>query len=245
LTARSGEKLGFVWLFWVIHESCLSKWGIRLMTHIPKSARALTGVVIGVVVSCAVGILFYFQPSTATGLATLVALVGVTITLQLASLFQQNRSDEEQTRQQRIFSIAESIDWLPERIEAILNSAQKVQERYPGTLVTEVARREFDKCVDEMKKLQTGRHDTPFDDNRLSNEMTEKADEIQATSVDKIDLDWWQSPAGVEYWQRNVQAIARGCNITRIFIYEKKWTSAHESLARKQDKAGVHVKRIV
>ena len=63
------------------------------------------------------------------------------------------------------------------------------------------------------------------------------------TSVPAVDLDWWLQPVGRQYWQAQLEALARGVAIRRVFIYQT-WTAGLDALAREQAEAGVAVRRI-
>ena len=58
------------------------------------------------------------------------------------------------------------------------------------------------------------------------------------------DLAWHRSDVGRRYWAMQLDALARGWKIQRIFIYDT-WTADLDSLAGEHKSAGVRVKRIL
>jgi hypothetical protein len=67
--------------------------------------------------------------------------------------------------------------------------------------------------------------------------------EMLATSVPSIDLEWWKSPEGQQYWSLQEKAIQRGVSIRRVFIYDT-WTDEIDDMARTQRSAGAKVGRV-
>ena len=67
---------------------------------------------------------------------------------------------------------------------------------------------------------------------------------LRTTSLQPQDLVWHRSDVGRRYWAMQLDALARGWEIQRIFIYDT-WTADLDSLAGKHKSAGVRVKRIL
>ena len=211
------------------------------------AAQTLT-LSIGIVLSVALGVVFYFRTDVSTAIACFAGLVGTTITLQVESLFRERRDREETTRQQRLVGRIEDFTWMPELLDNALGALSVIEQNYGGTMAVELARKAFDDCLTQLKDLQRGHYSTPDDDyspNSPVNALNERVKHsMSATSVGG-DLDWWLGATfGRDaYWRLNVQALERGVEIKRIFIYET-WTDELEALAKTQHERGVRVLRV-
>jgi hypothetical protein len=209
-----------------------------------KKSRESTVLLVGVLLSAGLGVFFYFRTDVNTALATVAGLVGTTIALQVESLLRERRTDEELSRQQRLILRVEAVNWLPEQLEKMIESIHAIEQTYHETIVPDLVRRIFESFLAQMRNLQRGQFEVPIDDNWLIYALTKRASEvILATSVDAVDLAWWKSAAGQNYWRLNQEALRKGVRIRRIFIYHE-WGPEHEALARSQSDASVDVLRV-
>ncbi|MFC3381567.1 hypothetical protein [Couchioplanes azureus] len=134
--------------------------------------------------------------------------------------------------------------WVQIAVRDALDAAVNIEAKYAGTMATVLCRKIMDDCLDQLRDLQRGHFEAPFDDNWLVYALTERTkDRLLATSVEEVDLKWWQSAAGHTYWRLHREALARGIRVQRIFIY-RDWTDDHETLARRQRDAGVRTLRV-
>lgn len=67
---------------------------------------------------------------------------------------------------------------------------------------------------------------------------------MRTTSLQPQDLVWHRSDVGRRYWAAQLDALARGWEIQRIFIYDT-WSGDLDSLSGERKSAGVRVKRIL
>lgn len=200
---------------------------------------------IGVTLSAALGVVFYFKTDLATAMATLAGLIGTTITLQIESIFRERRITESITRQQRLVGQVEAVEWLPGLLDQALSAISAIEHAYGGTTAVDLTRKAFDDCLAQLKDLQRGRYVTSIDDNKLVFAMTKQVQRtLRATSADAQNLrDFWLAPTGEHYWRLNQGALQRGVAIQRIFIYHT-WNDKLEALARKQHDTGVSTLRV-
>jgi hypothetical protein len=203
---------------------------------------------IGLVLSVALGVVFYVNTDLSTAMATFAGLVGTTITLQVESLFRERKEQEEATRQQRLVGRIETIDWLPDLLDRALGALTTVEQSYGGTMAVDLARKAFDDCLTQLRDLQRGHYNTTDFDPSPNSPITALNERVKhsifATSF-AGDIDWWlgASFGRTEYWRLNEQALLRGVEIRRIFIYDA-WTDALDALANFQHGRGVRVFRV-
>jgi len=203
--------------------------------------------VTGVVLSVALGVFFYFRTDLSTALATFAGLIGITITLQIESLFRERRDREEATRQQRLIERIESVAWMPELLDHALSAMGVIEQTYRSTMAVDLARKAFDDCLAQLKDLQRGHYSTPDTEDSPNSPfyaLTEQLRHSLLTTAIGEDLEWWLHPSvSRTYWHLNVQALRRGVTIRRIFIYED-WTDELAKVATLHHESGVQVFRV-
>lgn len=200
--------------------------------------------VVGVLVSVLLGAFFYFRTDVKAAFATFAGLLGVTISLQVESLLRERRLGEAATRQQRLVTRVEALAWLPDLLDRSLAALEAVRVEFSGTTAPDLGRRAFEDCVNQLENLRRGHFEAPFEDNWLLHSLTGSVRKsLLATSVDDVDLDWWHSADGKAYWRLNEEALRRGVEVQRIFIY-RDWTDSHAALARRQSVCGVRTLRV-
>jgi hypothetical protein len=134
--------------------------------------------------------------------------------------------------------------WRLPLIEEILTATNRVEREFGTTPAVTACRQTFQDSLERLIDLQRGHFSTPYGDIRLIRNLTETvAKELRATSVQDIDLSWWLTPKSQTYWKLQQEAIARGVQITRIFIYHD-WNNDLARLCSIQRDAGVNVLRI-
>jgi hypothetical protein len=209
------------------------------------SARVADPVlVIGTLVSVALGVLFYLRQDLAPALATVAGVLGLVITLQVQAMLQDRRDAEHQSRVGSMIAAIEEIPWLPDVMEPALQAARHVEHEFEGTPAVNICREAFDRCLGTLVDLDRGHFSTPYGDRGLFLSLIKNTRRMMcATSVPAVDFDWWLEPAGRQYWKAQVDALAQGVTIRRVFIYQT-WPSELDALAREQAEAGVVVRRI-
>jgi hypothetical protein len=200
--------------------------------------------IVGTGLSVLLAVIFYVREDTAQALGTLAGLIGGVITLQVQTLLKERRRIDHETRVGHMVSTIEKIPWLPDLMEPMLRAAKHVERDYDGTPAQDACRRAFEECLRTLTDLERGHFRSPYGDNEVFLGLIERArEQICVTSVPTVDLAWWREPVGRQYWQAQVDAMARGVVIRRVFIYHE-WTDDLDALAREQLQAGVRVRRV-
>jgi hypothetical protein len=123
--------------------------------------------IIGTLISVALGVIFYLRQDLAPALATVAGLLGVVITLQVQAMLQDRRNAEHQSRVGSMIAAIEEIPWLPDVMEPALRAAKHVQREFEGTPAVNVCREAFDRCLGTLVDLERGHFSTPYGDNAL------------------------------------------------------------------------------
>lgn len=200
--------------------------------------------VIGIILSVGLSVIFYVREDTAQAMGTVAGLIGGMITLQVQTLLRDKRRIEHETRVGYMISTIEKIPWLPDLMEPMLRAAKHVEREFKGTPAEDACRDAFEDCLRTLADLERGHFRAPYGDNRLFLSLIKNCrTSMCVTSVPSVDLGWWLQPVGRQYWLAQVDAIARGIEIRRVFIYQE-WTDDLDALAREQIAAGVHVRRV-
>jgi hypothetical protein len=140
--------------------------------------------------------------------------------------------------------LANAPTWVDDVLKDALDAAVGIEASYTDTMATVLCRKILEDCRNQLRDLRRGYFEAPFDDNWLVYALTERTKRhLLATSVEEVDLRWWQSAAGHTYWRLHQEALARGISVRRVFIY-REWTHEHETLARRQCGGGVRTLRV-
>ncbi|NUR89315.1 MAG: hypothetical protein HOY71_34970 [Nonomuraea sp.] len=200
--------------------------------------------VVGTILSVLLGVIFYVREDTAQALGTVAGLIGGVITLQIQTLLKEKRRIDHETRVGHMVSTIEKIPWLPDLMEPMLRAAKHVEREYGGTPAEDACRVAFEECLRTLADLERGHFRAPYGDNGVFLKLiTQSRESMCVTSVPAVDLTWWREPVGRQYWQAQVEALARGVVIRRVFIYTD-WNEDLDDLAREQMAAGVKVRRV-
>lgn len=174
----------------------------------------------------------------------MAGLQATLITLQVQTLLKHSREQTIETRQLRLIANMEKLEWMPEVVDRLTTSIWRVDQAFPDTQIIAAARSYLERTANDLKELERGHLRIEWEDIDLVLAQTAAAKRsLHATSVQGVDLKWWLSRPGRRYWQAHREALARGLEVERVFIYHS-WTDELDSLAREQFEAGVRVLRV-
>ncbi|MET7962837.1 hypothetical protein [Micromonospora zamorensis] len=205
---------------------------VRLVAH--ADPVALVGITLSITLSIALDL-----SNAASGVESLLAgLMGITISLLVDSL----------ARAERRFHLRTLLDgppWLVRTTTELAGAMRDAAEQHAGTRVAVEAQRRYEQFRLEAEQLAEG---------RIIRRGDEDEDLIGATRtcVQRLDaltnvmprasgeLSWWRSEIGRRYWDTNVEALQRGVQITRVFVYARL-SDELSALVEKQRAAGARV----
>ena len=204
---------------------------------------SLATLLIGTVLSAAMGVFFYYRTDLNAAFATFAGLLGTAITLQVEMIGHRYREDSMRTKQQRLIASLDRTRWAFDLLEKMMSSIEDINQQRSKVL-DELAHRSMEDCIQNLNNLASGRFENKYDDFWLLFTLTENAERsIRTTSFGRLDLEWWSSAGGQAYWRLQCRAIERGITVRRIFIFDD-WTAAHEKLVEMQRSRGVHTMRV-
>lgn len=196
----------------------------------------LTGVFTSILIAVALYLL-----GVETFQSTLVALLGTIITLQIDQIGRTESAIEKTRQYATSWQKLETSSWLKEYIEQIIEASYVVGTSLRSDIFVESAKLEVESCRNNLQEMARGQLRTP--DHRLMLRATERAKErLRAISVSNPveGFGWWTSPIGRRYWEANLEMLAKGVRIERIFVYDQL-TDKLQDLVREQATAGVEV----
>jgi hypothetical protein len=212
-----------------------------------RTRSAMLTLVIGVVLSCALAVFFYFRTDLSTAFATFAGLIGTTITLQVESLRRERQEREQATRDQRLIAQMETAPWMPELLDRTLSAYSAVVQNYGSTMAVELSRKALENCQVQLEDLARGLYitqDTEESPNSPFYRLTERLHTSLLTTSAGADIEWWLDATRTRtYWRLNQEALKRGVTIKRIFMY-RTWSNALDALATAQHAHGVQVLRV-
>jgi hypothetical protein len=202
------------------------------------AANADPIVVAGVALSIVVSIVLDLT-NAATGVESFLAgLMGITISLVVDG-------NARAERRFRMRNLIEATPWLGPVLVRLVEYTADIERRYAQTPVGTEARLRYDRLHEELDELRRGRVVRPGSDYQHLLESTDGCRHtLQAVTNVTADavrgLGWWASDIGPRYWRANLDALARGVRITRIFVYNEL-TADLRDLVETQRQAGVRV----
>jgi hypothetical protein len=160
------------------------------------------------------------------------AMLGVALTLlgALGALLYElirrfeDRVDGEDHRSALLAALDEA-PWLLKdlrEIAAIAKSA--LEDDQNSELFEDLIKVKINETQLFMQDLKRGRVRVSVGDvTPMSNQIDRVQERVRATTIPKIDNEWWLSPAGRDYLERNKRAIERGgVSIERIVLWEEQ-----------------------
>jgi hypothetical protein len=194
----------------------------------------------GVLTSVLLGLVSYFVAKDYSS-SVIIGLLSVVIALQLDVIGRVDARHDRDDQHSQLLAALETVPWLLPLVNRIGDAVSTVAGDSRLEPLTEVARRELERCDSRLQGLRLGQYRVPASDVEVLFDQTQHAERlIQATSVATIDLKWWHSQVGRKYWDTQVEALRRGVRIERSFIYET-WSEPLQALAQEQAEAGVRV----
>lgn len=203
----------------------------RLVSH--TDPVAVTGIGLSITLSVALDV-----TGAASGVESLLAgLLGTTISLLVDSMARAERRFE-------LRALVAGTPWMNEALGPIVAGTREAIERFPRTPVEAEARSRFDRFRVETEHLRTGRIIRPGEDYRdLAGGVRDCAarfDAMANVAPRAGEPSWWSTDFGRYYWSLNLEALARGVRISRIFGYHT-YTDELRELVENQRRAGVRV----
>jgi hypothetical protein len=192
---------------------------------------AVVGVLLSVTLSIALDV-----TNAASGVESLLAgLAGTTLALMLDSIVRAERRFQ-------LRRAVESAPWFGDVVYALADSAQEIERAYRDTHIITEARNRFQRLREDLADLSRGRIERDGSDYHYllepSLHVQHRIDAVTNIGPESGRLGWWDERIGQRYWRANLDAIARGVRITRIFTYDVM-TPTLERIVDEQRRAGV------
>jgi hypothetical protein len=192
---------------------------------------ALIGIVLSVALSVALDL-----TNAASGVESLLAaLAGSTLALMLDSL----------VRAERRFQLRRVLDaapWFGDAVYPLAESSHEIQRLYPHSAIIAETRHRFERLREDLAELSRGRIERDGTDYHYllepSLHVRHRIEAVTNLVPENGRLAWWEGDDGRQYWRTNLDALARGVRITRIFTYQEM-TPELERIIAEQRAAGV------
>ena len=201
--------------------------------------------VVGTLLSILAGLVSFISGDSDVVLGVVVGLSVQAIALLVQIILRLEANVARLGRSGALLAKIESVPWLPDRVDIFCTDIATIEEKYPNTLVPGALQRVLDGLEVRLNELERGHLYVDSYDPGLKLELMKQSPSIlRTTSLQPQDLVWHRSDVGRRYWAMQLDALARGWEIQRIFIYDT-WTADLDSLAGEHKSAGVRVKRIL
>ena len=126
----------------------------------------------------------------------------------------------------------------------ICNAAVKVHQRYGSTIAPIAAKRVLALAERELRQLESGvLYVDCYDPSLKLQLLSGPPSTLRAMSVQDHDLPWHLSEVGHNYWRAQLDALSRGWQVRRVFVYTE-WADELQLLVDEQKAAGVVTMRV-
>ncbi|MFI9010959.1 hypothetical protein ACIGNX_27350 [Actinosynnema sp. NPDC053489] len=137
----------------------------------------------------------------------------------------------------------EPVDWVLKRASTLAEATSAALVRYPHPGLEEVVLHRFGQLTTATEDLGRGIVRFRADADIITARVSACRSSLCAVTNISGDTGWWQEPLGERYWQANLDALARGVRITRVFVYDRMSLKIAE-LVSKHRAAGVEVHQV-
>jgi len=119
-----------------------------------------------------------------------------------------------------------------------------VLDNYPGQPEIAIAwQTAMHRCADSLEQLAQGHLVTRTSDQTYKLAFLNRGLTLKATSLLPMNMAFWRSSDGEEYWNEQVRALQEGHAIQRVFIYDDDSDEVEELIQRHAD-AGVETYKV-
>jgi hypothetical protein len=190
--------------------------------------------VIGTFLSLVSAFLLLLFDVTDFGVSFVIGLTGTTLAA-VVDLIDRNE----------YAAVFRAPQWLRHEV-ARLGQASQAVLAHGVTALDDELRAVVTRAAGDVELLANGRMERNASDTRHMLVLTAGASRRIAavTNMNQRDgssrVAWWSTDFGQRYWQANVDALARGVAVDRVFVYERL-DDGLEALAEEQRRAGVNV----
>jgi hypothetical protein len=190
--------------------------------------------VVGTLLSVISAFLLLVFDVTDFGLSFVIGLGGMTLAAAIDLIDRSEYAD-----------VFRAPTWLRTEVARLGQLSQQVLGHRVDMLDAEL-RAVVNRAVGDIEQLANGRMERAGSDTRHMLVLTAESRRRIAgiTNVARRGgasrVDWWSSDFGQRYWQANIDALARGVAIERVFVYEHL-DDQLQAIADEQRRAGVAV----
>lgn len=172
----------------------------------------------GVTFSIVVALVLYLI-GLETIFSTLIALLGIMISLQIDTISRMEAGQRDIKKNADLWEKMGEVPWLHPLVGGIIESTHTIAEELGNDVFVATAKRDLEESLQNLQEYASGNLQTRFDDFEPVIAAVESAQSsVFAISILEAEESWWQSWIGRKYWEANTRAIARGVAVERVFV---------------------------
>lgn len=197
--------------------------------------------IVGTSISILIALILYFS-GVDTLQSLIVGILGIVLTIQIDFIGRLEHLAIKNTSDTRLLQqIGTSGVFRDLLVEVVGYCARIASGNLRLELFAKRAVIETERYRDIMMRLSRGELRTgPYDNDAIVYLINMAKDRLDVVSLSSANDEWWDTPMGEKTWKANVDAIARGITITRVFIFDE-YTKAREATMQKHEASGVKV----
>ncbi|MEW5871781.1 MAG: hypothetical protein AB1894_21110 [Chloroflexota bacterium] len=183
-------------------------------------------ILVGTIVSICVSLVLFITGVDSVD-SLIFAMLGIAISLLIDLISRNTQLHDSVLSTIWVNRTLAKDKWFQEHFMEIVQSWERLSNSNYHPLFHQYAKLHMQSIHDQLRQISSGEMTVVASDFRVLSVLLENAKTtLRATSM--VSKDFWVSPAGQNYWQKNIEALERGVAITRVFIYDKAEISIPE-----------------
>jgi hypothetical protein len=194
-------------------------------------------VTLGLALSLMVSIVLLYTTRVTVAESLIIGLVGSALSLLIEIIIRLQTVVAET-------GLADQAGPYAGQLRRLAAASGEVARQFSGGAAAAELNRRFDAMNRDIEELQLGRIRSEGNDYRyLVQAVRDCGHQVLGMTYLRgaaAEPQWWDSEIGQRYWQANLEALARGVKIQRIFIFDDL-TDEVKTILKTQLEAGVNV----
>lgn len=192
-----------------------------------RGREALPAAFVGLTVSGLLAALLALKTPEVAVLGVGIALLGTLIGLTYDLIRRFDERSEAEDHRSVLLAAVENRTWLLDGLRETATFAKNaMDDDRNAELFEKLIRDKIGETRLFMQDLERGRVRVPAGDvtqtaSQMAKQIDSVEDIVRATTIPKIDNEWWLSTAGRDYLDRNRRAIEAGVRTERIVLWDE------------------------
>jgi hypothetical protein len=214
------------------------------LSHVLGSTPPLIPI-LSLLVPALLGVLLVVIKDTNASISVAVALLTALIIFVVELIRRVSERERAEDHRSILLAATDNHHWLLDGFRTIaVDANDALDDDENAELYEDLIRVKVDETRRYVQGLARGRVRVPADVvTPMENQIDRANVSVRATTIPKLDIGYWLSPAGRKYLEQNKKAIEKGVTIVRIVLWEDedKGSEKLATVVREQRKIKIEV----